>query len=104
MYLTREAMRGTLAGIADRSARGSTLILNYHSAHRRFLASLVFRLIGEPQISAWTRDEMAADLRGAGFTVSEDTGMPDWNARFAQGQAKVERAPYMRIANASYQP
>jgi len=30
--------------------------------------------------------------------------MADWNARFAQGQAKVERAPYMRIANASYQP
>jgi len=104
MYLTREAMRSTLAGIADRSASGSTLIVNYHSAHRRFLASLIFRLIGEPQISAWTRDEMAADLRAAGFTVSEDTGMADWNARFAQGQAKVERAPYMRIANASYQP
>jgi len=104
MYLTREAMRSTLAGIAKRSASGSTLIVNYHSAHRRFLASLIFRLIGEPQISAWTRDEMAADLRAAGFTVSEDTGMADWNARFAQGQAKVERAPYMRIANASYQP
>jgi len=104
MYLTREAMRSTLAGIADRSASGSTLIVNYHSAHRRFLASLMFRLIGEPQISAWTREEMAADLRAAGFTVSEDTGMADWNARFAQGQAKVERAPYMRIANASYQP
>jgi len=104
MYLTREAMRSTLAGIAKRSASGSTLIVNYHSAHRRFLASLMFRLIGEPQISAWTREEMAADLRAAGFTVSEDTGMADWNARFAQGQAKVERAPYMRIANASYQP
>ena len=104
MYLTREAMRSTLAGIADRSASGSTLIVNYHSAHRGFLASLIFRLIGEPQISAWTREEMAADLRAAGFTVREDTGMADWNARFAQGQAKVERAPYMRIANASYQP
>ena len=104
MYLTREAMRSTLAGIAKRSASGSTLIVNYHSAHRRFLASLIFRWIGEPQISAWTRDEMAADLRAAGFTVTEDTGMADWNVRFAQGQAKVERAPYMRIANASYQP
>ncbi len=98
MYLTREAMHGTLAGIADRSARGSTLIVNYHSAHRRFLASLMFRLIGEPQISAWTRDAMAADLRAAGFTVNEDSGMADWNDRFAQGKAKVERAPYMRIA------
>jgi len=98
MYLTREAMRSTLAGIADRSALGSTLILNYHSAHRRFLASLMFRLIGEPQISAWTREEMAADLRSAGFTVGDDSGMADWNDRFAQGKAKVERASYMRLA------
>jgi len=98
MYLTRVAMRSTLAGIADRSAPGSTLILNYHSAHRRFLASLMFRLIGEPQISAWTREEMAADLRSAGFTVGDDSGMADWNDRFAQGKAKVERASYMRLA------
>ncbi len=98
MYLTREAMRSTLAGIADRSARGSTLIVNYHSAHRRFLASLMFRLIGEPQISAWTREEMAADLRSAGFTVTADSGMADWNNRFAEGKAKVERASYMRLA------
>ena len=98
MYLTREAMLGTLAGIAERSAPGSTLILNYHSAHRRFLASLMFRLIGEPQISAWTREELAADLQSAGFTVSEDSGMADWNNRFAEGDAKVERASYMRVA------
>ena len=101
MYLTREAMRSTLAGIGDRSARGSTLILNYHSAHRRFLASLMFRLIGEPQISAWTREEMAADLRSAGFTVGDDSGMADWNNRFAEGKAKVERASYMRLAIAT---
>ena len=98
MYLTREAMHRTLAGIAERSARGSTLIVNYHSGQRGFFARVVYRLIGEPQISSWTREEMAADLRAAGFTVSEDTGMADWNARFAQSQAKVERAPYMRIA------
>jgi methyltransferase (TIGR00027 family) len=98
MYLTRDAMRSTLAGIGDRSARGSTLIVNYHSAHRRFLASLVFRLIGEPQISAWTREEMAADLQSAGFVVVEDSGMADWNDRFADAKAKVERASYMRVA------
>jgi methyltransferase (TIGR00027 family) len=101
MYLTRDAMRATLAGIAGRSAPGSTLIVNYHNAHRRFFARLLFRLIGEPQISAWTREEMAADLRSARFVVREDSGMTDWNARFAQGQAKIERASYMRIAIAS---
>ncbi|MDP9279565.1 MAG: class I SAM-dependent methyltransferase [Gemmatimonadota bacterium] len=98
MYLTPDVMRATLAGIADRSAPGSTLIVNYHTVHRRFFARLMFRLIGEPQISAWTREEMATDLRSARFVVREDSSMADWNARFAQGSAKVERGSYMRIA------
>jgi methyltransferase (TIGR00027 family) len=98
MYLTRDVMRATLAGIAARSTRGSTLIVNYHTPHRRLLAKLMFRLIGEPQISAWTPEEMAADLRSVGFVVREDSGMADWNDRFAQGRAKVERGSYMRIA------
>ena len=98
MYLSREVMRATLAGIAGRSAPTSTLIVNYHTVHRQLFARLMFRLIGEPQISAWTREEMAADLRSVGFVVREDSGMADWNDRFAQGAAKVERGSYMRIA------
>ena len=98
MYLTREVMRATLAGIGGRSAPGSTLIVNYHTAHRRLFARLMFRLIGEPQISAWTAEEMAADLRSVGFVVGEDSSLADWNKRFAQGKAKVERGFYMRIA------
>jgi methyltransferase (TIGR00027 family) len=98
MYLTRDAMLATLAGIAGRSAPGSTLIVNYHNAHRRLFARIMFRLIGEPQISAWTREEMAADLRTVGLVVRADSGMADWNAQFAQGKAKIDRASYMRIA------
>jgi methyltransferase (TIGR00027 family) len=98
MYLTRDAMRATLSDIAARSASGSTLIVNYHEAHRRFFARLMLRLIGEPQLSAWSPDEMAADLRTAGFVVREDSGMAGWNERFAQGKARVERGAYMRIA------
>jgi len=98
MYLTRDAMRATLADIAGRSTPGSTLIVNYHTAHRRLFARLIFRLIGEPQISAWTPAEMAADLRSVGFVVREDSGMSEWNDRFAQGSAKVARASYMRAA------
>ena len=103
MYLTREAMRATLAGIAERSAPGSTLIVNYHQANRRLVARLILRLIGEPQISAWTPEEMNADLHTAGFAVREDTGMLDWNQRFAQSQARVRRAWYMRVAVAGRQ-
>jgi methyltransferase (TIGR00027 family) len=98
IYLTRDAMRSTVAAIAGRSAPGSTLIVNYHTVHRRLLARLMFRLIGEPQISAWTREEMADDLRSVGFSVQEDSGMADWNDRFAQSRGNVERGSYMRIA------
>jgi hypothetical protein len=41
---------------------------------------------------------MAADLGSAGFSVREDSAMADWNARFANGEAKVERGSYMRVA------
>jgi len=98
MYLTRDAMRSTLASIAARSAPGSTIIVNYHTIHRGLIARLVFRLIGEPQISAWTPEEMAAELRSVGFLVREDFGMLDWNNQFARGEAKVERGFYMRVA------
>jgi methyltransferase (TIGR00027 family) len=98
MYLTRDAMRATLSSIAGRSASGSTLIVNYHTGRRGLIQRLFFWLLGEPQISAWTPEEMAADLRSAGFLVREDSGMRDWNKQFARGEAKVERASYMRIA------
>jgi methyltransferase (TIGR00027 family) len=98
MYLTHDVVRATLAAIVSRSAPGSTLIVNYHTVHRRLLMRLMFRLIGEPQISAWTPEDMAADLQSAGFIVREDSGMDEWNRRFAQGKAKVERGFYMRIA------
>jgi methyltransferase (TIGR00027 family) len=98
MYLTRDAMRATLHDIAARSAHGSTLIVNYHTVHRRLFARLMFRLIGEPQISAWSPEEMAADLRSVRFVVREDSNMSEWNQRFARGQAKVQRGAYMRIA------
>jgi methyltransferase (TIGR00027 family) len=101
MYLTKDAMHATLRAVSGRSASGSTLIINYHDKHRYFIARLIFRLIGEPQISAWSREQMAADLGAAGFSVSQDSGMLDWNARFAQRQARVERGAYMRVVVAS---
>ncbi len=98
MYLTQEATRSTLAHIAARSAPGSTLIVNYHTAHRRPLPRLAYWLIREPQLSVWTPGEMAAILRTAGFAVREDSGMVDWNERFARGSGDVARSYYMRVA------
>jgi O-methyltransferase involved in polyketide biosynthesis len=100
MYLPRDVVRMTLSSIAARSTHGSTLIVNYHGPGRGFLAMLMFRLLGEPQISFWTKEEMQADLQSARFVVLEDSGMLDWNHQFAHNEAKVERGFYMRIATA----
>lgn len=97
MYLTHAAMLATLASVAGRSAAGSTLIVNYHVPHRRPLARLLLRFIGEPQLSAWTPEQMAADLRSVGFDVRKDSGTLDWNTQFAESKAKVDRASYMRV-------
>ena len=97
MYLTHDAMHATLAAIAARSAQASTLIINYHTKHRGFIGKVIFRLIGEPQISAWTPEEMAADLHSVGFEVQEDSGMTEWNERFAQRHARVDRGYYMHV-------
>ena len=58
----------------------------------------MFRLMGEPQVSAWTPSEMAAELQAAGFALRDDSGMSDWNNRYAHGRANVDRGAYMRIA------
>src|SRR5262249_62360794 len=97
MYLTRDAMRATLAAIAGRSTTGSTLIVNYHTAHRGFIGRVILRLIGEPQISDWTPEEMAAEMKSVGFVVRDDSAMTDWNQYFANGEAKVQRGYYMRV-------
>jgi methyltransferase (TIGR00027 family) len=102
MYLTHDVMRATLGDIAGRSARGSTLIVNYHTSHRGLFARLIFRLIGEPQISTWSPEEMASDLRLAGYRVHEDSGMLDWNSRFARNEARVSRGYYMRVVVAQH--
>lgn len=97
MYLTREAMLATLATVARRSTAGSTLIINYHTKGRRRLMGWILRLIGEPQLSTWSPGEMAADLRGAGFRVLDDSGFTEWSARFAPDAIQRPAGRIMRI-------
>jgi methyltransferase (TIGR00027 family) len=98
MYLTRDAMRSTLANVASRSAEGSTLIVNYHTALRRGPVRLLLRWLGEPNKSKWSPEEMAADLQAAGFRVDEDSGIIDWVKRFATGTIDTRAGRDMRIA------
>lgn len=97
MYLTHDAMRLTLADVASRSAHGSMLLVNYTSM-RRGLIGLLLRLLGEPVKSTWSPEEMAADLRAAGFDVTEDSGIADWTKRFATDAVKIQAGRVMRLA------
>jgi methyltransferase (TIGR00027 family) len=97
MYLTHDAMKSTLANVASRSAEGSTLIVNYHTEMRRGFAALLLRLLGEPAKSKWSPEEMAADLRAAGFQVADDSGVEDWAKRYATGTVNTRAGRIMRI-------
>jgi methyltransferase (TIGR00027 family) len=97
MYLSPEVVRSTLASIAGRSARGSTLIVNYHTILQRRLVRLILRMLGEPVKSKWSPEEMADALGAAGFGVIEDSGVEDWAKRFATGTVNVGVGRMMRI-------
>ena len=97
MYLSPEVVRSTLASIAGRSAKGSTLIVNYHTTMRSGLVRLILRMLGEPVKSKWTPEEMAEALGAVGFGVIEDSGMKDWAKRFATGTVNVGPGWMMRI-------
>jgi methyltransferase (TIGR00027 family) len=98
MYLTPDAVRSTLANIAERSAEGSTLIVNYHTTMRGRLVRLLLRLVGEPVKSSWSPEEMDEALRAAGFGVVEDSGVAEWAKRFATGAVYIQAGRIMRIA------
>ena len=104
MYLTHDAMKSTLANVASRSVEGSTLIVNYHTEMRRGFAALLLRLLGEPAKSKWSPEEMAADLRAAGFQVADDSGVEDWARRYATGTVNTRAGRIMRIVVAERRP
>jgi methyltransferase (TIGR00027 family) len=97
MYLTRDAMRATLRQLSARSAKGSVLIINYHTELRRGLVGLILRLLGEPFRSKWSPTELAADLSAVGFRAEEDSGVADWASRFATGPVEIKAGQSARI-------
>jgi methyltransferase (TIGR00027 family) len=98
MYLTPDVVRSTLANIAGRSAKGSTLIVNYHTTMRSWVVRLVLRALGEPVKSKWSPEEIAEALRVVGFgVVVEDSGVADWVKRFATGRVDMRAGRVMRL-------
>jgi methyltransferase (TIGR00027 family) len=73
MYLTRDAVAGTLATVRARSTIGSELVLTYVSPGIGSLAKPVFFAIGEPLRWLVPPEEMHALAREHGFEVARES-------------------------------
>ena len=86
-YLTRSDVEATVRALADRSAPGSVLVVNYQTPSLvatlgRWVAILAGRLFSvepftanEPWRSLWTPSDMAHLLAGHGFTIQRDVDL-----------------------------
>jgi methyltransferase (TIGR00027 family) len=89
-YLTGEAFRGALADIAGYTAPGGLLVLDYGDesviedtspyAGARRAAKWVEKR-GEPYVLGFTREQLEAELRDAGFELGEHLGVPELASR-----------------------
>src|SRR5262249_5916448 len=91
MYLTPAEVDATLRLVAQRSARGSRLIIVYHAPGRLTLrlVGLMVRRLGEPFRSNFREKEMRSLLEGHGFSVVRDENLPESTARLAPALARL---------------
>jgi methyltransferase (TIGR00027 family) len=98
MYLTDEAIRGTLRTIAEQSAPSSGLILNYHTPTTRLpWKNLLLGLWGEPQRAGYSQESMAAEINAVGMRVIKDSGLPECAERFHTELPKMGVAQQVRV-------
>src|SRR5262249_45379423 len=82
VYLTRDAVKATLAAIAALAPKKSRAAITYTEPHALGTTTLAFealvRRVGEPLVGAIDRTEMHALLEQAGLVVRTDEGPRDW--------------------------
>ncbi|WP_199573460.1 class I SAM-dependent methyltransferase [Streptomyces murinus] len=78
-YLTRDQVRATLTALTARTAPGSTLVVNYQTpSPKATVGRLLARLLGnsvtagEPWLSLWKPERMAALLTEYGLHITSD--------------------------------
>jgi methyltransferase (TIGR00027 family) len=93
MYLPREANLLTLKAVAQCSAFGSEIVFTYieqqafdHPSRGfdRLRASAA--ALGEPWLSGFDPETLAADLKGVGLTLVEDLDSEDMMERYCRGR------------------
>ncbi|MEP7125085.1 MAG: SAM-dependent methyltransferase [Byssovorax sp.] len=103
VYLTREAISGTLAAVSALSAPGSRIALTYSPPRMVMSWALPFArraldLVGEPFRTPLSPDEMNDLLRAAGLTRFSDESSVEWAARYWPGMGKSRAIERLSIA------
>lgn len=101
-YLTKEAIRDTLARVQGIAAPGSRLALDYKIAHHlippeaRPFTEKVEDFVerrGEPMVSTFTPEELNTEMGQAGFTELESVPPTEQMQRYLQGRSDMVEPP-----------
>jgi methyltransferase (TIGR00027 family) len=103
VYLTREAIAGTLAAVSGLSAPGSRIALTYSPPRMVMRWALPFArraldLVGEPFRTPLSPDELEEMLRAAGLTRFSDESSVEWAARYWPGMGKSRAVERLAVA------
>jgi methyltransferase (TIGR00027 family) len=100
MYLTREANLATMRAVTRSSPAGSELAFTYMEAARLESPSPAFTdmqeqvsALGEPFLSGFDPDTLAADIAQCGLELVEDLGGADALARYGRGNDPILSRP-----------
>lgn len=100
-YLTREVVFATLQAIASVAPRGSTLIFDYmdadsfipaRAARRTQYMHGIARQVGEPMKTGFDPITLGSELARVGFTLEENLGPGEVDARYFRGRSDRYRA------------
>jgi len=101
-YLTKEAIRDTLARVQGIAAPGSRIALDYKIAHHlippeaRLFTEKVEDFVerrGEPMVSTFTPEELNTEMGQAGFTELESVPPAEQVQRYLQGRSDMVEPP-----------
>jgi methyltransferase (TIGR00027 family) len=103
VYLTREAISGTLAAVSALSAPGSRIALTYSPPRMVMSWALPFartalRGVGEPFQTPLSPDELDALLRAAGLHRVSDESSVEWSARYWPGMGRSRAIERLAVA------
>ncbi|HEX8795016.1 MAG TPA: SAM-dependent methyltransferase [Polyangiaceae bacterium] len=96
MYLPREAVRATLAVVAERSAPRSRVAVTYATPVGTPLgpaavrvANVAFRVMGEAIVGLIALEDMHRELAAADFRVIDDSPASEWGVRYGGKQRRL---------------